>query len=51
MRRGAKWFIGDMALFLVPAVLAVLHHRELPCRAGLKVLGVILCSSLAALTR
>jgi holin-like protein len=49
MRRGAEWLIGDMVLFFVPAVLAVLDHRELLGLLGLKVLGVILCSTIAVL--
>ena len=49
MRRGADWLIGDMVLFFVPAVLAVLDHRELLGLVGLKVLGVILCSTIAVL--
>ena len=49
MRRGAEWFISDMVLFFVPAVLAVLDHRELLGLIGLKVLGVILGSTLAVM--
>jgi holin-like protein len=49
IRRGAEWLIGDMVLFFVPAVLAVLDHRELLGIVGLKVLGVILCSTTAVL--
>ena len=49
MRRGAEWLIGDMVLFFVPAVLAVLDHRELLGLVGLKVVGVILCSTLAVM--
>jgi holin-like protein len=49
MRRGAEWLIGDMVLFFIPAVLAVLDHRELLGVVGLKVLGVILCSTIAVL--
>jgi len=49
MRRGAEWLISDMVLFFVPAVLAVLDHRELLGLVGLKVLGVILCSTIVVL--
>ena len=38
MRRGTEWFINDMVLLFVPAVLAVLDHRELFGLVGLKVL-------------
>jgi holin-like protein len=49
MRRGAEWLIGDMVLGFPPAVLAVLDHHELLGVVGLKVLGVILCSTIAVL--
>jgi holin-like protein len=49
IRRGAEWFIGDMVLFFIPAVLAVLDHRELLGLVGLKVLAVIVGSTLAVM--
>jgi holin-like protein len=49
IRRGAEWFISDMVLFFVPAVLAVLDHRELLGFVGLKVLAVIVGSTLAVM--
>jgi holin-like protein len=49
VRRGAEWFIGDMVLFFVPAVLAILDHREFLGLLGLKVLGVIVGSTLAVM--
>lgn len=49
MRRGSEWFISDMVMFFVPAVLAVLDHRELLGVAGLKVFGVILGSTIAVM--
>ena len=49
MRRGAEWFINDMVLFFVPAVLAVMDHRELLGLVGLKVLGIILGSTLSVM--
>lgn len=45
MRRGAGWFLSDMLLFFVPAVLAVLDHPELFGLTGLKILFVILAST------
>lgn len=45
MRRGAGWFLSDMLLFFVPAVLAVLDHPELFGLTGLKILFVILTST------
>jgi holin-like protein len=50
MRRGAEWFISDMVLFFVPAVLAVLDHRELLGLLGLKILLVIVGSTLVVMT-
>jgi holin-like protein len=50
VRRGAEWFINDMVLFFVPAVLAVLDHRELLGIVGLKVMGVVLGSTLAVMS-
>jgi holin-like protein len=49
MRRGAEWFLADMLLFFVPAVLAVLNHRELFGLLGLKILIVIFVSTLAVM--
>jgi holin-like protein len=42
MRRGAQWFLAEMLLFFVPAVLAVLDHHEFFGLLGLKILIVIL---------
>ncbi|MEQ4617547.1 MAG: CidA/LrgA family protein [Corticimicrobacter sp.] len=50
MRRGAEWLLADMLLFFVPAVLAVLDHRELFGLIGLKILFVILCSTIIVMT-
>ncbi|GEO87457.1 MULTISPECIES: CidA/LrgA family protein [Alphaproteobacteria] len=46
MRRGSQWFLAEMLLFFVPAVLAVLDHQELLGLLGLKVLGVILAGTI-----
>ncbi|MBS7540565.1 CidA/LrgA family protein [Ancylobacter lacus] len=45
LRRGAQWLLADMLLFFVPAVLAVLDHGELIGLTGLKILFVILLST------
>lgn len=45
MRRGAQWLLADMLLFFVPAVLAVLDHREFLGLIGLKILFVIMSST------
>ena len=46
MRRGAEWFLAEMLLFFVPAVLAVLDHGEFIGIVGLKVLAVILVGTI-----
>ena len=45
LRRGAQWLLGDMLLFFVPAVLAVLEHREFLGLIGLKILCLIVLST------
>lgn len=49
MRRGAQWLLSDMLLFFVPAALAVLDHPEFLGWLGLKILVVILLSTLAVM--
>jgi holin-like protein len=49
VRRGAQWLLGDMLLFFVPAVLAILNHRELLGLLGLKLLAVILVGTAAVM--
>lgn len=45
MRRGASWFFDYMMLFFVPAVLVVLEHPEFLSLLGLKILGLIVVST------
>ncbi len=49
MRRGAQWFLTEMLLFFVPAVLAILNHREFFGLIGLKILVVICVGTLAVM--
>jgi holin-like protein len=49
MRRGAEWFLAEMLLFFVPAVLAILNHREFFGLLGLKILAVILAGTLTVM--
>ena len=49
VRRGAQWLLGDMLLFFVPAVLAVLDHQELLGVLGLKLLAIILVGTAAVM--
>lgn len=41
VQHGARWFLGEMLLFFVPAVLAVLDHPEFLGVLGLKIMAVI----------
>lgn len=49
LRRGANWFLSEMLLFFVPAVLTVLDHPELMGLLGVKVLGVILLGTVVVM--
>jgi holin-like protein len=49
VRRGAHWFLAEMLLFFVPAVLAVLDYREFAGLTGLKVMFVIIASTVAVM--
>ena len=49
LRRGTEWFVGDMMLFFVPAVVSILDHPELIGPPGLKLLVVIVLSTLAVM--
>lgn len=50
MKRGAEWLLAEMLLFFIPAVLAILDHKEFLGLLGLKVLMVILCSTLIVMS-
>lgn len=49
MKRGANWMLAEMLLFFVPAVLALLDHRELFGLLGLKIFAVIVVSTTAVM--
>ncbi|WP_407174740.1 CidA/LrgA family protein [Bradyrhizobium sp. STM 3562] len=49
MKRGADWLLAEMLLFFVPAVLALLDHREFMGLLGLKILAIILVSTTAVM--
>ena len=49
LRRGASWFLAEMLLFFVPAVLAVLNYPQLLGVLGLKILIVILGGTVAVM--
>lgn len=50
LRRGAEWFVGEMMLFFVPAVVSVLDHPEFIGRLGAALLAIIVVSTLAVMT-
>ncbi|MEP9353456.1 CidA/LrgA family protein [Xanthobacter sp. KR7-65] len=49
VRRGASWLLAEMLLFFVPAVMAVLDHKELIGFDGLKIGAVILLGTLVVM--
>lgn len=49
MKRGANWMLAEMLLFFVPAVLALLDHRELFGLLGLKIFALIIVSTTAVM--
>ena len=49
MKRGANWMLAEMLLFFVPAVLALLDHRELFGLLGLKIFALIVVSTTAVM--
>ncbi|CAL74775.1 conserved hypothetical protein; putative membrane protein [Bradyrhizobium sp. ORS 278] len=49
MKRGANWMLAEMLLFFVPAVLALLDHRELFGLLGLKIFAIIVVSTTAVM--
>lgn len=50
VRRGAQWYLAEMLLFFIPAVLAILDHSEFFGLLGLKILAVILLGTLLVMT-
>lgn len=45
VRLGARWLLAEMLLFFVPAVMAVLDHREFVGLLGLKIAVVIIAGT------
>jgi holin-like protein len=50
LRRGAEWFVGEMMLFFVPAVVSVLDHPEFVGRLGATLLLLVVLSTLSVMT-
>ena len=49
LRLGAQWFLAELLLFFIPAVLAVLGYRQFLGLIGFKILVVILISTLCVM--
>lgn len=49
VRSGARWLLAEMLLFFIPAVLAVLDHKEFVGLLGLKILLVIIVGAAAVM--
>lgn len=50
VRRGAYWFLGEMLLFFIPALMAVLDHREFAGWLGIRIFAAILLGTLLVMT-
>lgn len=50
VHRGATWFVGEMLLFFVPPVLAVLDHPEFAGWLGVKLLTAIVLGTAIVMT-
>lgn len=49
LRRGAAWFLGEMLLFFVPAVLAVIDHPEFLSSTGVKLLAIVAAGTIVVM--
>jgi holin-like protein len=49
LRRGANWYLAEMLLFFVPAVVAVLDHPEFLGVLGLKLMAAIILGTLVVM--
>jgi holin-like protein len=50
LRRGTTGFLDHMVLFFVPAIMALLNHRELLSMLGVKILVVIVVGTVLVMT-
>lgn len=50
VHRGATWFVGEMLLFFVPPVLAVLNYPQFAGWLGVKVLAAIVLGTVVVMT-
>lgn len=44
-RKGATWLLAEMLLFFVPAVVAVVNYQEMMAREGLRIMAVLIVST------
>lgn len=49
IQNGARLFLKDIMLFFIPSLLALLEHNELLGILGLKIIFVIVCSTIAVM--
>ena len=50
IKRGADWFLAEIILFFLPAILAVLEHGEFVGLLGLKLLALIVIGTLVVMS-
>lgn len=46
LRKGATWLLAEMLLFFVPAVIAVVNYQELMQQQGLRIIAVLVISTI-----
>lgn len=46
LRRGASWLLAEMLLFFIPAVVAVINYQDMLQRQGLRILMVLVLSTI-----
>ncbi|MCE0495621.1 CidA/LrgA family protein [Vibrio salinus] len=49
LRRGANWLVAEMLLFFIPAVVAVVNHKSLMEQDGVRILAVLILSTVTVI--
>ncbi|MBL4281702.1 CidA/LrgA family protein [Vibrio fluvialis] len=49
LRKGATWLLAEMLLFFVPAVVAVVNYQDLMKQEGLRIMVVLILSTIAVI--
>lgn len=49
LKGGTNWLLAEMLLFFVPAVLVVTEYSDLIAHQGLRIVAVIVCSTLCVM--